>query len=256
MKRLPLWKRPYFARRILEIGPGHNPFKGATHLLEMDVREGRERGGNALYVPEAAKLIVGMADALPFEAGTFDYVYASHVLEHVEDPERACREIMRVGRAGYIETPSPFLEQGLALQDETSPEHWYHRWFVYAVGADRLVFEPKTPEQVSWFCSCDDGQFLREFYGSVDFRDAQHCFRRQAKTTMFYWTGAFRAEVRPRGMDCQKDGRACRFAGMRMMLLASCRDLFRSHRVVRLKRRFPGCQAVFRKYGHATMLIG
>ena len=77
MKRLPLWRRPYGARRILEIGPGHNPFKGATHLLEMDVHEGRERGGNALQVPDAAKLIVGKADTLPFEAGTFDYVYAS-----------------------------------------------------------------------------------------------------------------------------------------------------------------------------------
>ena len=80
MKLLPLWKRPYFARRILEIGPGHNPFKGATHLLEMDVHEGRERGGNALCVPDTAKLIVGEATALPFESGTFDYVYASHIL--------------------------------------------------------------------------------------------------------------------------------------------------------------------------------
>ena len=256
MKRLPLWRRPYRARRILEIGPGHNPFKGATHLLEMDVHEGRERGGNALQVPDAAKLIVGKADTLPFEAGTFDYVYASHVLEHVEEPERACREILRVGKAGYIETPSPFLEQGLALRDETSPEHWFHRWFVFASEPNRLIFEPKTPAQVSWFCSCPDGQFLKEFYASVDFRAAQHCFRRTAKTTIFYWQGSFEVEVRQKGADCRTDGRPCRFAGMRAMLVDSCRDFFRSHRILRLKREFPDCASVFRKYGHATMWIG
>ena len=256
MKQLPLWKRPYRARRILEIGPGHNPFKGSTHLLEMDVHEGRERGGNPLCVPDTAKLIVGEAASLPFESGTFDYVYASHILEHVARPERACSEILRVGRAGYIETPSPFLEQGLALRDETSPEYWFHRWFVFSIGTDRLVFEPKTPEQVAWFCSCRDGQFLRDFYGSVDFRDAQHCFRRKAKTTMLYWSGSFPVEVRPRGMDCRTDGRPCRFAGMRTMLVDSCRDVFRGHRVIRLKRQFPGCREIFRKYGHATMLIG
>ena len=256
MKRLPLLKRPYFARRILEIGPGHNPFKGVTHLLEMDVHEGRERGGNALLVPKAAKLIVGEATELPFGPGAFDYVYASHVLEHVERPERACREIMRVGRAGYIETPSPFLEQGMALRDETSPEHWFHRWFVFLLGPGHLVFEPKTRQQVSWFCSCEDGQFLREFYDSLDFRDAQHCFRREAKTTTFYWTGSFSAEVRQAGLDCRQSGRSCRFAGMRKALVESCRDVFRSHRVLRLKRQFPGCRAVFRKYGHTTMLIG
>jgi hypothetical protein len=256
MKRLPLLKRPYGARRILEIGPGHNPFAGVTHLLEMDVHEGRERGGHALFVPKAAKLIVGEATDLPFASGRFDYVYASHVLEHVEQPGRACREIMRVGRAGYVETPSPFLEQGLALRDETSPEHWFHRWFVFAVGADRLVFEPKTPGQVGWFCSCRDGQFLREFYESLDFRDAQHCFRRAAKTTIFYWTGAFSVEVRKAGLDCRDGGSPCRFRGMREMLVGNCRDLLRGHRVLRLKRRWPGCGAVFRKYGHATMLIG
>ena len=43
MKRLPFWKRPYGARRVLNIGAGHNPFHGATHLLEIDLQEGRER---------------------------------------------------------------------------------------------------------------------------------------------------------------------------------------------------------------------
>lgn len=108
MKRLPWWRRPYSSKRVLEIGPGHNPFAGATHLLERYVADGHERGGNALLVHTSARLIVGEATVLPFAKGSFDFVYASHVLEHVEEPEQACREIMRVGMAGHIETPSPW----------------------------------------------------------------------------------------------------------------------------------------------------
>lgn len=255
MKRLSLLRRPYRARRILDIGAGHNPFQGATHVLELDVSDGGQRGGNRLVVPGSAALVQGGATALPFKAGSFDYVYASHVLEHVDDPEQAGHEIMRVGAAGYIETPSPLLEQGLALKDDTSPEHWYHKWFVFSADKGRLVFEPKRPEEVTRFCSCADGQFLREFYEHVDFRAAQHYLRRKAKTTMFYWEDVFTVEVRDRTGDCERDGRDCRFRGMRAMLLASCNDLFRVLRVRRLKATFPECARVFRRYGHRTVWI-
>ncbi len=83
MKRLPFWRRPHGARRILDIGSGHNPFQGVTHVLDIDVDEGRERGGHGLVVPNFAALVVGQAMALPFQTAAFDYVYTSHVLEHV-----------------------------------------------------------------------------------------------------------------------------------------------------------------------------
>lgn len=255
MKRLPWWRRPYLAKRLLEIGPGHNPFAGVTHLLERYVSDGHERGGNALLVPTSARLIVGEATVLPFAKRAFDFVYASHVLEHVEDPDQACREIMRVGAAGYVETPSPFLEQGLAIGDESSPEHWFHRWFVFSPGGNQLVFEPKSVEEVSRFCSCRDGQFLREFYAAVDFHEAQHCFRRTAKTTIFYWKGSFQVEVRERTVDCQKDSRVCRFTGMRCALVSNCNDVLRARRVLHLVQRFPGCRDLFRRYGQHSILV-
>ena len=161
MKRLPLWKRPYLARRILDIGAGHNPFKGATHVLDFDLTEGHDRGGRRLTVPDSARLILGQAMALPFETASFDYVYAPHVLEHVDAPEAACREIMRVGAAGYIETPSPFLEQGLAVAAKQPPEYWAHKWFVWSGVPNQLVFEPKTGGGTHRFCSCADGLFMQ-----------------------------------------------------------------------------------------------
>ena len=255
MKRLPWWLRPYFSRLVLEIGPGHNPFTGVTHLLERDISDGCERGGNALIIPISAKLIVGDATFLPFVEGSFDFVYASHVLEHVEEPQLACREILRVGKAGYIETPSPFLEQGLALADELSPTHWFHRWFVFSPSPEVLAFEPKSMQEAARFCSCRDGQFLREVYDSLDFRQAQHFFRRSSKTTIFYWKTSFQVDVRNQMVDCQREGRACRFSGMRRTLLSNCNDLLRAGRIRRLPRRFPKFLDVFRKYGHSSLLV-
>ncbi len=255
MKRLPLWKRPYLARRILDIGAGHNPFKGATHVLDFDLTEGHDRGGRQLTVPGSARLILGQAMALPFETASFDYVYASHVLEHVDVPEAACREIMRVGAAGYIETPSPFLEQGLAVAEKQPPEYQAHKWFVCSGAPNQLVFEPKTRGGTHRFCSCADGRFMQEFYASVDFAEAQHCFRRRAKTTMLYWESGFQVQVREQTVDCTTDDRACRFTGMRKALVASCNDLFRARRLLRLKRGFPNCAKVFRQHGHRTLFI-
>lgn len=242
------------ARRVLDIGAGHNPFAGVTHILEIDPGPGRQRGGNPLTIPDSARLTVGDVQALPFVAGAFDFIYASHVLEHVDAPEAACGEIMRVGAGGYIETPSPFLEQGLALLDREPPEHWIHKWFVFTESG-RLIFEPKTSATIAEFCSCLDGQFMREFFSSVRFDEAQHCFRRRAKTTWMYWRTRFELDVRNRTVDCRRDGRPCRFGGMRRALLASCNDPFRAGRMVRLGREFPACRLVFRKFGFRTLFV-
>jgi hypothetical protein len=249
VKRLPFWKRPYFARRILDIGAGHNPFQGVTHVLEIDPAQGGQRGWNKLLVPESSKLIVGDTTALPFQSGSFDYVYAAHVLEHVDSPESACREIMRVGAAGYIETPSPFLEQGLVFSETV------HKWFVYLINPGVLVFEPRTEKTIFEFCSCPDGRFMQEFYASVKFDEAQHYFRRRAKTTIFYWRSTFQIEVRDRTADCTRDRRLCRFRGMKRALLSNCNDVFRAPRLVRFSQTFPGCKGVFRKFGHRTVFV-
>lgn len=258
MKQLPLWRKPYFARRVLDVGGGHNPFKGITHLLELD-DDGWHRGGKSIVLPKSAVLIVGDVTALPFQTGSFNYMYASHVLEHVDVPEVARREMMRVGSAGYIETPSPFLEQGLALSNQDSSEFSVHaalhKWFVFS-NDDRLVFEPKTLEDTSRFCSCREGQFMKDFYKVVDFQRAQYCFRRAAKTTIFYWKQAFRVEVRHRTLDCgSQEDVMCRFRGMKRDLVQSCNDLFRTGRILQLKRAFPECSKVFRRYGYRTLVL-
>lgn len=47
-------------------------------------------------------LVLADITALPFADRSFDYVFVSHVLEHVDDDEMAAREVLRVLRPGGV----------------------------------------------------------------------------------------------------------------------------------------------------------
>jgi len=59
--------------------------------------------GACAYFPHQ-QLVNAAAEALPFADKEFDYVICNQVLEHSDDPAQFLREVMRVGKAGYIET--------------------------------------------------------------------------------------------------------------------------------------------------------
>lgn len=90
--------------RVLDVGSGQSPFPRADVLLERYVDDNRHRAGDPVDRADP-RLVVGDALAMPFNDGEFDYVVASHLAEHVDDPAQLCRELTRVGRRGYIETP-------------------------------------------------------------------------------------------------------------------------------------------------------
>ena len=93
--------------RVLDIGSGHLPMPLATDLADFAPTDDTYgRNGARLKHVEGKPLHRCSIEDMPFEDKQFDFVYCSHVLEHVRNPERACTELMRVGRRGYIETPT------------------------------------------------------------------------------------------------------------------------------------------------------
>ena len=77
-------------------------------------------------------------EPLPFDDGQFDFVVCCHTLEDVRDPLQVCREIVRVGKAGYVETPSRLEEQSYGFQGPWVG--WgHHRWLV-SVEGNRIEF--------------------------------------------------------------------------------------------------------------------
>lgn len=93
---------------VLEVGSGGNPYARANVLLDA-YETTRERHWAPLVTDRPT--VLGFVENLPFRDGAFDFVIASHVLEHSPDPERFVSELQRVARAGYIETPDAFMER-------------------------------------------------------------------------------------------------------------------------------------------------
>lgn len=93
---------------VLEVGSGGNPYPRANVLLDA-YEETRQRHWEPLK--KDRPLVLGFIERLPFKSGSFDFLIASHVLEHSPNPEMALAEFQRVARAGYIEVPDAFFER-------------------------------------------------------------------------------------------------------------------------------------------------
>lgn len=93
---------------VLEVGSGGNPYARANILLDA-YEVTRERHWVPLKVDRP--LVLGFVERLPFKDNAFDFVIASHVLEHSAHPEKFISELQRVAKAGYIEVPDAFMER-------------------------------------------------------------------------------------------------------------------------------------------------
>ncbi len=124
---------------VLEVGSGGSPYFRSNVLIDA-YEETRERH----WVPfiKDRPSVLGVGEALPFKDKTFDFVIASHVLEHSSDPEHFLHELQRVAKAGYIETPGAFMER-------INP-YWDHRSEV-SVFDDVLIVKKKS----SWIMDED-----------------------------------------------------------------------------------------------------
>jgi SAM-dependent methyltransferase len=93
---------------VLDVGSGGNPHPRSDVLLER-YASGQHRHG--AQVVANRPMVFADACHMPFKDKAFDYVIAFHVLEHVSTPDLFLRELMRVAKAGYIETPNVMFER-------------------------------------------------------------------------------------------------------------------------------------------------
>lgn len=93
---------------VLEVGSGGNPYVRANILLDA-YEVTRERHWAPLKADRP--LVLGFVERLPFKDQSFDFVIASHVLEHSSNPGLFLSELQRVAKAGYIEVPDAFMER-------------------------------------------------------------------------------------------------------------------------------------------------
>jgi len=76
--------------------------------------------------------IVADATRLPFADGAFDIVFSNSVIEHVADHDAVAREIARVGRRYFVQTPNrafPFDPHVLTPFVNYLPKRWQRPLF-------------------------------------------------------------------------------------------------------------------------------
>ena len=102
---------------ILDIGCGYNASKFAKVICDVQ---------DLSNYYDDKKFIRLTEKKLPFKDKEFDFVVASHVIEHVEDIDFFIKELERVSRKGYIELPT-MLEDNLVF--ENKKDHLWHMDF-------------------------------------------------------------------------------------------------------------------------------
>ena len=105
--------------KILDVGCGYRANKNASVIADVQDFSNFYKGKNFVQL---------QGKNLPFKDKEFNFVIASHVIEHVNDFEFFIKELERVSSKGYIELPSRL--------------------------ADNLVFENKK-DHIWWFCFDD-----------------------------------------------------------------------------------------------------
>ena len=102
---------------ILDIGCGYSANEFANTICDVQDLSKLYDGKNFVKLEKKQ---------LPFKDNEFDFVIASHVLEHVEDFKFFISELERVSKKGYIELPTK-LEDNLVF--ENKKDHLWHMDF-------------------------------------------------------------------------------------------------------------------------------
>jgi ubiquinone/menaquinone biosynthesis C-methylase UbiE len=102
---------------ILDIGCGYNANKLANIICDVQDLSSHYQDKQFIRLEEKK---------LPFKDKEFDFVIASHVMEHVDDVDFFIKELERVSKKGYIELPT-MLEDNLVF--ENKKDHLWHMDF-------------------------------------------------------------------------------------------------------------------------------
>ena len=135
--------------KVLDIGCGYRAHKNASVIADKQDLADFYKNRNFVLIKEKK---------LPFKDNEFDYVIASHVIEHVEDFEFFIKELERVSKKGYIELPSKI---GDNLVFENKNDHIW--WFEFDDIKNQLLAS-KRQQLIEPFLTVSMGKILEEIF--------------------------------------------------------------------------------------------
>ena len=142
IEKNPTWK-------ILDIGCGYRPHNKASTIADVQDFSNYYKDKKFVHIKEKK---------LPFKDREFDFVIASHVIEHVNDFEFFIKEIERISSKGYIELPTR-LADNLVFENKT--DHIW--WFFYDDIKNKLIVSKKK-QIIDPFITVSMSKVLEEIY--------------------------------------------------------------------------------------------
>ncbi len=136
---------------ILDIGCGYSANEYANTVCDVqDLFE--------FYKDKNFKKLEG--EKLPFKDNQFDFVVASHVMEHVKDLRIFISELERVSKKGYIELPSK-LEDNLVFENKKD-----HLWHMDFDDVENKLIISKKKQVIEPILTVSTIQKFREYFKS------------------------------------------------------------------------------------------
>lgn len=172
--------------KVLDVGGGHNPHPRANVVVDKFTNTNYHRSGD-IKVRKKQKFIAADGEDLPFKDQEFDYVISCHVLEHVENPVKFLNEIFRVGKRGYIETPSLLGEYLYARES--------HKWILHEHDNKLYLVDKK---KIGFTCGYDMGELIQKYLPkhSIGFKIVERTHP-NLLTVRIEWLKDFDYEVEP-----------------------------------------------------------
>ena len=135
--------------KILDLGCGYRANKNATVISDIQDLSNFYQDKKFIKIHEKK---------LPFKDKEFDFVIASHVIEHVEDLQFFIREIERISNKGYIELPTR-LGDNLVFENKND-----HIWWFAFDDSNNQIIASKRNQIVEPFLTVSIGKLFEEMF--------------------------------------------------------------------------------------------
>jgi SAM-dependent methyltransferase len=139
---------------ILDIGAWFIPYGRATHVVDLMPWETRGCKLTLDRLPgenfsKETWVTLDICDPnlkLPFPDKFFDFVICGGTVEDLPDPAPCIREMIRVGRAGYIRVPTMACELTIGVEDRANNVVGYvhHHWICRSENSSQLQMLAKA----------------------------------------------------------------------------------------------------------------
>ena len=135
--------------KVVDIGCGYSANKNASVIADIQDLSNFYKDKNFIKIS---------GKKLPFKDKEFDFVIASHVIEHVEDFEFFVKELERISTKGYIELPTRLADN---LVFENKNDHIW--WFSYNDVTNQVIAS-KRNQLIDPFITVSVGKLFEKIF--------------------------------------------------------------------------------------------